>query len=232
MPRRRVLTRAPSSNHARRAARMLRSLIGAFGVIALVTPIAIAEDRSANVVERRLPPADTLFPERFVGEVHVGFAAPLENGSVCPSVGGCVLQSGGGVGGSFERRRPSGFGWLAGYDLVFLGSDAVYELGVQQLVRLGARYTAPTDIIFHPTFDLSAGAHVYGDTFHVATFGALLQVFSGAEIELSETYAVRGGFGLRILTQSAFRTERDGIRRARTERPSEMLFAEVALVFM
>jgi hypothetical protein len=211
---------------------MLRSLIGAFGVIPLVTSIALADDSVAMAVDSSASGVGALFPEHFVGEVHLGFAAPLENGSVCPSVGGCVLQSGGGLGGSFERRRPSGFGWLTGYDLVFLDSDAVYELGVQQIVRVGARYTAPTDIIFHPTFDLSAGGHVYGDTFHVATIGALVQVFSGAEVELSDTYAVRGGFGLRILTQSPFRTERDGIRRAGAQRPSEMFFAEVALVFM
>jgi hypothetical protein len=164
--------------------------------------------------------------------VHTGFSAPLSNRSLCPKDVGCVMQSGGGVGGSAERRWPSGFGLMLAYDLWFLDTDSVYELGVQQLLRAGLRYTMPTDIVFHPVFELTGGGMGYGDTFAIATAGVLAQAMAGCEIELSAAFGLRAGIGLRAFSHTTFRTERDGVKRGNHGPFSESFFFEVALTFL
>lgn len=164
-------------------------------------------------------------------DVHTGFAAPLNHDSLCPPGAGCVMQSGGGVGGSAERRWPSGFGALVAYDLWFFDTDSVYELGVQQMLRGGLRFTMPTDIVFHPVFELTAGVMGYGDTFEIATAGILGQAMGGAEIELSDDFGFRAGVGLRAFSQTTFRTERDGVLRGKTGWFSESFFLELGLTF-
>jgi hypothetical protein len=115
------------------------------------------------------------------------------------------------------------------YDAWFLDSDSVYELAVQQVLRGGLRYTMPTDFIFHPIFEVSLGAMGLGDIFRIQTGGALVQAFSGVETELTESYGVRVGLGMRSFTHSTFRTSRDGVR----QKPfSETLFLEVGLTVM
>ncbi|HTU62378.1 MAG TPA: hypothetical protein VMF89_28155, partial [Polyangiales bacterium] len=130
-----------------------------------------------------VPPAPDQAAPFFAFDVHTGFSAPIANRSLCPAGAGCVLKSGGGVGGSAERRWPAGWGVLAGYDLWFLDTDSVYELGVQQILRVGARYTMPTSVVFHPVFELSGGVMTYGDTFRIATAGGVLELLAGSEIE-------------------------------------------------
>jgi hypothetical protein len=142
-----------------------------------------------------------------------------------------VLQGGGGIGGSLERRSPNGFGAFGGYELWFLNSDSVYELGVQQALHGGMRYTMPTEVLFHPVMDLSVGVMGYGDTFRISTVGALAQFFAGAEIELSEAVGLRVGFGLRAFTHSAFRT-RDQIKRGSSGAFAESAFLELGLTIM
>jgi hypothetical protein len=179
-----------------------------------------------------IPPAPRAARPRNAWEVHGSFAWPLNNGSLCPSGVGGVLQGGGGVGGSFERRWPTGFGAFAAYDLWFLDTDSVYELGVQQAWHGGLRYTMPTEVIFHPLFDVSLGLMGYGDTFRVATVGALIQVFAGAEVELSESIGLRFGFGLRVFSHGRFRTERDHIVRGSDGVFAESVFLELGLTVM
>jgi hypothetical protein len=142
------------------------------------------------------------------------------------------MRTGGGVGASVERRWPAGFGVLVGYDAWFLDSDSVFELAVQQTLRAGVRYTTPTDYVFHPIFEMSAGAMVLGDIFTAQTGGVLLQGFSGVETELTETYGVRFGIGLRAFSHSTFRTTRDGVRRGDDKPFSESFFIEVGLTAM
>jgi hypothetical protein len=164
--------------------------------------------------------------------VHTGLTMPLDNTAVCPQGHGCVLQPGGGFGLSGERRYPSGFGVLVAYDAWFLDSDSVYELAVQQLLRAGLRYTMPTDYVFHPIFELSLGVAGLGDTFRVATVGVVGQAFAGAELELTETFGVRGGFGMRAFSHSPFQTERDGVHRGDGGVFSEALFIEIGFTLM
>lgn len=192
--------------------------------------VAHARDRDKPFVFE-IPPAPEKARPRLVFDVHTGFSAPLNHHSLCPRNAGCVMQSGGGVGGSVERRWPAGIGLVGAYDLWFLDTDSVYELGVEQLLRGGVRYSMPTDIIFHPGFEITGGMMIYGDTFRAATVGALLQTFAGAEIELTPAFALRLGFGLRIFTHSAFRTERDGVRRGDHGVFSESFYLEVGLTF-
>lgn len=180
----------------------------------------------------QIPPAPARAKPRFALEVHASFASPLDNRSLCPRGVGCVLQSGGGIGVSLERRRPMGFGVFGAYDVWFLDSDSVYELGVQQALRAGVRYTMPTETVFHPVFDTSLGIMGYGDTFRVATVGVLADVFAGGEIELSATFGLRVGLGMRIFSHSSFRTERDSILRGQNGVFAESLVLQVGLTVM
>jgi hypothetical protein len=179
-----------------------------------------------------IPPAPAEAPPRLAFDVHTGFSAPLRNSSLCPQNAGCVMQSGGGVGGSAERRWASGIGIMVAYDLWFLDTDSVYELGVQQLLRAGLRYTMPTDVVFHPVFELTGGFMGYGDTFAIATVGALAQVMAGAEVELTAAFGLRAGLGVRAFSHTKFRTERDGVQRGTGVPFSESFFFEVALTFL
>jgi hypothetical protein len=179
-----------------------------------------------------IPPAPSAAAPRLVLEVHSGFSVALDSGSLCPTGAGCVLRSGGGIGTTVERRWPSGFGVFGGYDAWFLDTDSVYELGVQQVLRGGVRWTLPTDVVFHPVFELGLGATGYGDTFRIATAGVVGQTFAGGELELSETFGIRFGFGLRAFSHTAFRTERDSVQRAAHGTFSEVGFFEVGLTVM
>lgn len=180
-----------------------------------------------------IPPPPMQVAPRLALEVHTGLTLPLDNDALCPVAAGCVLQSGGGIGVSVERRWPTGFGGLLAYDVWFLDSDSVYELAVQQLFRAGARYTMPTDFVFHPIFELSLGVMGLGDIFRIATAGLLIQTFSGVETELTESVGVRVGMGLRAFSHSPFRTQRDGVRRGGgAVHFSEAFFIEVGLTVM
>ena len=191
---------------------------------------AFADEASADRDAFTIPPSPASAPPRLAIEVHTGLTGPLENEALCPSPAGCVLRSGGGIGVSFERRFPNGFGPLVAYDAWFVDSDSVYELAVQQVLRAGMRYTMPTEYVFHPIFELSLGIMGLGDTFTVESVGALGQTFAGAEIELTESFGVRMGFGLRAFTQSRF-TTRDGVRRG-GGLFSASAFVEVGLTVM
>lgn len=178
-----------------------------------------------------VPPSPARAAPRFAIELHTGLTVPLDTQNLCPPNAGCVLQSGGGVGVSIEHRYPQGFGALLAYDAWFIDSDSVYELAVQQLLRGGARYTMPTEYVFHPIFEVSVGAMGLGDSFAISTVGFVAQAFAGGELELTETFGVRMGFGLRAFSHSDFRTTRDDVDRG-AGRFSEAAFVEVGLTIL
>lgn len=186
---------------------------------------------AAGPTSLEIPPSPALAAPRLAIEVHTGLTMPLDNDALCPERAGCVLESGGGIGASIERRYPSGFGALMAYDAWFVDSDSVYELAVQQLLRGGLRYTMPTEYVFHPIFEGSLGMMGLGDIFAIATVGFVGQLFAGGEIELTQTFGVRLGFGFRAFTHSSFRTERDEVQRG-TGLFSESAFVEVGLTVM
>ncbi|HEX5657352.1 MAG TPA: hypothetical protein VFX59_09155 [Polyangiales bacterium] len=206
--------------------------IGVTALGALLAPAARAADVPEVGSTFVIPPPPAQAAPRLAIEVHTGLTLPLGNEALCPEGYGCVLQAGGGVGASLERRRPSGFGVLVAYDVWFLDSDSVYELAVQQQLRVGMRYTAPSEYLFHPIFELSGGAMVFGDIFRAATVGVVFQGFSGVEIEMTESFGVRLGFGVRGFSHTPFRTDRDGVRRGARDHFSEAFFFEVGLTYM
>jgi hypothetical protein len=209
---------------------------GALALLVLLATLGVSPahaDSSAKVHDTFvIPPAPSAAAPRLALEIHSGIAWALSNESLCPRGVGCVMRGGGGIGATIERRWPKGLGAFAGYDAWFLDSDSVYELGVQQALRGGARYTLPTDIVFHPVFEVGAGLMGYGDTFRIATVGGLGQLFAGGELELSETFGLRAGFGLRAFTHTSFTTQRDNVERGRHGAFSEAVYLEVGLTVM
>lgn len=207
-----------------------RTLLGVLAlVLACVRATARADEPESAFV---IPPAPSRADPRLALEVHAAISGMLNNDSLCPSGPGCVMRGGGGIGATVERRWPNGLGAFAGYDAWFLDSDSVYELGVQQALRGGARYTLPNDIVLHPLFELSLGVMGYGDTFRVATVGVLIQPFAGAELELSDWVGLRAGVGLRAFSHSEFRTERDAVLRGNNGLFSESVYLEFGLTVM
>jgi hypothetical protein len=179
-----------------------------------------------------IPPAPSEAPPRYALDIHFAYSGVLDNAALCPEGSGCVLQGGGGLGATLEKRWPSGFGAFGGYDAWFLDSDSVFELGVQQVLRGGVRFTMPTDIIVHPIFELSFGGMGYGDTFGIATVGLLVQAFSGVEIEMTEHFGVLVGVGMRAFTHTRFRTSRDRVERAVKGLATQTMFLQVGLTVM
>jgi hypothetical protein len=224
---RRPLAYPPLCARRRLCGFLLGTYLGLFGAAG-----AHAQGGAGGAATFEVPPAPAQAPPRLAFDVHTGFSAPLRNTSLCPPNAGCVMQSGGGVGGSAERRWASGIGIMVAYDLWFLDTDSVYELGVQQLLRAGLRYTMPTDIVFHPVFEVTGGFMGYGDTFAIATVGVLAQVMAGAEVELTAAFGLRVGLGVRAFSHTKFRTERDGVQRGTGVPFSESFFFEVALTFL
>ncbi len=218
---------------ALRTAALKASQGASFALAILLVSCATAHADSSTIEPPfEVPPAPMDAAPRHVLDLHSGFSTALQNRSLCPRGSGCVFRSGGGIGATLERRWPQGLGVIAGYEVWFLDSDSVYELGVQQALRGGARYTLPTDVLVHPVIELSIGGMGYGDTFGIATLGVLLQGFAGCEVELSERFGLLTGFGLRGFSHRKFRTERDRVVRGGSGAFSESFFVQVGLTVM
>jgi hypothetical protein len=177
----------------------------------------------------RIPPAPNLLPPRWFLEFNLTAVAPTDTDGLCPEGSGCVYSGGAGVGATAENRWPTGWGAFVAYDIWFIDSESVYELGVQQSARGGARYTWPNATIAHPVAELGGGLTAFGDTFRFSTVGVLVQGMLGLELELSRHFGVLGGFGLRAFSHSRFRTGRDDVARGRGEIFSQALFLHIGL---
>lgn len=200
--------------------------------VLLVSRATVHADSNTIEPAFEVPPAPMDAAPRHVLDLHSGFSTALQNKSLCPAGSGCVFQSGGGIGATLERRWPQGLGVIGGYDAWFLDTDSVYELGVQQALRAGGRYTLPSDVLWHPVIELSLGGMGYGDTFRIATIGVLLQGFAGCEVELSERFGLLAGFGLRAFSHREFRTQRDRVLRGEKGLFSESFFVQIGLTVM
>jgi hypothetical protein len=190
---------------------MARSTISI--LFALLVPCAaLAQNETTHVP---LPPdPGHREPELLIG-VHMGLVVPISRSDICPGGTFCVLGGGASVGAEVERRWPFGLGVLVGYDLWFVESGGVFELGVVQLARAGLRYVFDTGSIFHPSVQAGAGALVFGDTFSVSTVGGEVELGVACEIELTESVALAIGTRGWLFTTSPFTTGRD--RAARSE---------------
>lgn len=201
---------------------------GLWAVIAAVWLCASAASAQLEG-EFRVPPNPRELPPRWALEVHIDGIFAADTDSLCPPQVRCVYAGGGGVGASAELRWPVGLGVFANYDAWFLDSGSVFELGVQQGLSLGGRYTAANSSMVHPVIDASVGFMVYGDTFRAETVGLLLSGKVGVQFELSQYFGIFGGVGVRAFTHSRFTTERDNVQRGRGELFSQALFLQLAL---
>lgn len=168
-------------------------------------------------------------PARWVLEVHLDGIFTADVDALCPAESRCIYEGGGGIGSSAELRWPRGIGFFVDYDAWFIDSGAVFELGVQQGLYLGARYTVPNPSWVHPVLDAGVGATVYGDTFTADSAGILLTGKVGLHFELSRHFGVLGGLGIRAFTHSPFTSQRDRVRRGGGDAFSQVLFLQVAL---
>lgn len=164
-------------------------------------------------------------------EVHVAAVVPVTRKPLCPpDVERCVFRGGGGVGGSIERRWPTGLALGLGYDAWFLDSDNVYELGVMQMLSARLRYYFLRESVLHPFVAGGAGALIFGDTLQIATVGVGVEAAVGVEIELTETIALAGVLPWRFFTTSPFQTTRDRAERAQEPGVNVAVSFQVGLV--
>ncbi|MCC6875476.1 MAG: hypothetical protein IT378_14305, partial [Sandaracinaceae bacterium] len=176
--------------------------------LALALSAPAAAQRPTEVHVRPPPAPEAREPELLIG-VHLGFVAPVVRSDICPGDTPCVLGGGAVVGAEVERRWAFGLGVLVGYDLWFVEAGGVFELGVVQLVRAGARYTFDTGTLVHPSVQIGAGALVFGDTFLISTVGGEVELGAGCEIELTDSVGLSLGARGWIFTTSPFTTGRD-----------------------
>ena len=209
--------------------RRLGSCVPVSVLLAAALMVSVAHAEEPGVRHLRPPPRPSEIPPKLALEVHVNAAGPVNNDSLCPEEASCVFGGGGGVGATLERRKPTGLGWFGGYDAGFLDSASVFELGVQQTLRFGVRFTMPNEILAHPVMEFSIGAMALGDTFRLSTVGALAQAMIGAELEVTEHIAIVGGFLLRAFTATRFTSSRDSVSRAEQGLLSQAMAFQIGL---
>lgn len=147
-------------------------------------------------------------------EVHVSAVQPVLRDPLCPPGADCVFGAGGGVGGSLERRWPTGMSLGLAYDAWFLDSNNIYELALMQMLSARVRYYMLQDTALHPHLGVGAGALIFGDTLQIATVGFAVEVSVGVEWEVTESIAVSAALPWRLFTTSSFQTTRDRAERA------------------
>lgn len=161
-----------------------------------------------------VPPAVESLEPVLSGALYLGFSLPLENGALCPSAAECVYSNGGGVGGHVERRWPSGPAVGLAYELGFVNSNGVFELGLIQELRGQAKYYFLPRSLVHPFVGGGVGAVIFGDTFRVATAGVSVTAIVGLELELTELLSAFVTLPVRAIRFAPFTAGRDGVRRA------------------
>lgn len=166
----------------------------------------------ADPFELPRPPAD--LDAVLAVEVHVSAVWPVLREPLCPPEPDCVFGGGGGVGGSLERRWPTGMSLGLAYDAWFLDSNNIYELAVMQMLSARVRYYFMQDTALHPHVGAGAGALIFGDTLEIATVGFAIELSVGVEWEVTETISVSVAMPWRAFTTSSFQTTRDRADRA------------------
>jgi len=161
-----------------------------------------------------LPRRPDELPAALSIEVHLAAVASVASSALCPRGADCIFGSGGGVGGSLERRWPSGLALGLAYDAWFVESGGVWELGVLHVLSARIRWALLQSRSVHPFAWLGVGALVFGDTLRIATVGAAGDVAVGLEVEVTETIALSFALPFRVFTTAPFVTVRDRVPRA------------------
>jgi hypothetical protein len=173
-----------------------------------------AASASAQDFPLEVPPDPIALDPVLSGSVYTGLVFPVSTTPLCPGESDCVLLPGGLVGVYVERRWPSGPALGLGYEVWFVDSSGVYELGIMQELRAQVRYSFLQSSIVHPFVGLGIGALIFGDTLKIATAGVALDLLIGVELELTEIIGVYVGLPWRFFRTTAFTTPRDRVRRA------------------
>ena len=139
---------------------------------------------------------------------------PVRRTELCPVDEQCIFGGGGGVGATLEWRFPRGFAAGFGYDVSFLAGNGVWELSTFQMIRGTLRWYGLRDKLIHPYAGVSAGVVLLGDTFAVDAVGPGLDLFAGAEVEITAGLSFTGAFAVRSFITNQFTTEADMIGRA------------------
>jgi hypothetical protein len=147
---------------------------------------------------------------------HSGWFVPVAADALCPAGVDCVMNGGFHVRFGAERRWASGFALGGSYEATLFDSDAAYEIGVLQGLRVLGRFLFPSGNNLHPFVGVGAGPTLFGDTFGVDTAGGAVDLVVGAEVELTDTLWLSIALPWRILYLAPFTTESDGVRRAKS----------------
>jgi hypothetical protein len=188
-----------------------RAALAAGVMASLLT--ATAAGQSAPPRLEPPPDPDERDPSLFV-EAHLGAVVPLERRDICPGGSSCVLGGGGVAGVEVERRWAVGIGVLLAYDVWFVESGGVFELGLVQAIRAGLRYTFLPDRLIHPTVHAGGGALWFGDSGLVSTLGGTIDAGAGLDFELTETIGVTFGARAWAFFTTPFVTPRDETARS------------------
>lgn len=188
-------------------------------------PLARAEPFEA-------PPAPDEVPARRAGELMVDAVIPVRRTALCPIDSECIFGGGGGVGATLEWRFPRGLGVGFGYDVSFLDGSGVWEISTFQMIRGTIRWYGLRERLIHPYAGLSGGIVLLGDTFTVDAVGGGLDLFAGAEVEITSGLSFTGALSVRSFITNRFTTEADGIDRAQNPGLNIALMLRFGLVLL
>ena len=161
-----------------------------------------------------LPPDPAELGSILAYEGYALAAAPFITDQVCPSGTACVFGSAGGVGLGLQRRWPSGIGVGLGYEVWFVDSNGVYELGVMHTLQASIRYTLTKAWRAQPFLNGAIGVMALGDTIRFAAIGPSIDLRVGVEIELTQAIALMLAIPCRFFSTGSFVTPRDRVSRA------------------
>lgn len=191
-----------------------RLLLPLLVVSAFVPEMARADDTEVRPTVHD----DSLYGSVFGAELHVAAVLPFVD-VLCPESdtsgthSACLLNEGVGVGGSIERRWAFGGALLLGYDMSFLSGSGVYEVGVLQTLRVGAKWVVPLSTALKPYFEVAVGALLFGDLFTIATAGGAVQFGVGGELEFARNLALTAGIVFRGFSTGSFISPNDMVTR-------------------
>lgn len=194
---------------------------------------ASADGPALDLAPRLMPSR----PSVFGAELHLAAVVPFVD-VLCPDEGAsgaasaCLLNEGIGVGGTVERRWQFGGALLLGYDLSFLSGSGVYEVGVLQSLRVGAKWVAPLDTALKPYIEVAVGALLFGDSFTIATAGGCLQFGAGGELEFAENLSLVVGIVFRGFSTGSFITPNDMVSRGNDPGANLALMLQVGVLYL
>ncbi|MBO6933599.1 MAG: hypothetical protein JJ863_01445 [Deltaproteobacteria bacterium] len=184
------------------------------GFLTLAFAAAAAFPATAFAEPFEEPPAPDEVGPRRAGELLVDAVFPILRSPLCPLEAQCIFGGGGGVGATLEWRFPRGLAAGFGYDVSFLDGSGVWELSTMQMIRGTIRYYGLQERLIHPYAGASAGLLLLGDTFTVGGVGGGIDLFAGAEVEITSGLSFTGAFSVRTFVTNEFTTDADHVTRA------------------